>query len=41
MQDMLTEEDLLDNEQYAKIIQDQASSDEKTLGVVRTSSPTE
>lgn len=30
---MLDEEDLQDNEKYAKIIQDQAAHDEKTLGV--------
>lgn len=33
MQEMLDEEDLQDNEKYAKIIQDQAAHDEKTLGV--------
>lgn len=37
MLDMLDEEDLLDNEKYAKIIQDQAANDEKTLGVSRVS----
>lgn len=37
MQDMLDEEDLLDDEQYAKIIQDQAANDEKTLGVTTVS----
>ncbi|KAI4500477.1 hypothetical protein M0802_004439 [Mischocyttarus mexicanus] len=33
MQEMLIEEDLQDDEKYAKIIQDQAANDEKTLGV--------
>lgn len=33
MQEMLDEENLQDNEKYAKIIQDQAAHDEKTLGV--------
>ncbi|XP_012276140.1 cyclin-H isoform X2 [Orussus abietinus] len=33
MQEMLDEEDLRDNEKYAKIIQDQAAHDEKILGV--------
>ncbi|XP_043467239.1 cyclin-H [Leptopilina heterotoma] len=37
MQDMLDEEDLLDNEKYAKIIEDQAANDEKTLGVTTVS----
>lgn len=40
MQDMLDEEDLKDNEKYAKIIQDQAANDEKILGVSKILSPT-
>lgn len=39
MQEMLDEEDLQDNEKYAKIIQDQAAHDEKTLGVNKILSP--
>lgn len=39
MQDMLDEEDLLDNEKYAKIIQDQAAHDDKILGVNKLLSP--
>ena len=41
MQEMLDEEDLQDNEKYAKIIQDQAANDEKTLGVSKVSSPSD
>ncbi|XP_033232097.1 cyclin-H [Belonocnema kinseyi] len=41
MQEMLDEDDLLDNEKYAKIIQDQAANDERTLGVVKVSSPSD
>lgn len=36
---MLDEDDLRDNEKYAKIIQDQAEHDEKILGVSKTLSP--
>lgn len=36
---MLDEEDLQDNERYAKIIQDQAAHDDKILGVNKLSSP--
>lgn len=32
---MLDEDDLHDNEKYAKLIQDQAANDEKILGVNR------
>lgn len=39
MQEMLDEEDLQDNEKYAKIIQDQAAHDEKILGVSKVLSP--
>lgn len=39
MQEMLDEEDLQDNERYAKIIQDQAAHDEKILGVGKILSP--
>ncbi|KAK0093944.1 hypothetical protein PV326_012293 [Microctonus aethiopoides] len=35
MQEMLDEDDLHDNEKYAKLIQDQAANDEKILGVNR------
>jgi cyclin H len=41
MQEMLDEEDLLDNEKYAKIIQNQADHDEKVLGVTNVLSPTD
>lgn len=37
MQEMLDEEDLQDNEKYAKIIQNQGSHDEKILGVSKMS----
>lgn len=39
MQEMLDEEDLQDNEKYAKIIQDQAAHDEIILGVSKVLSP--
>jgi len=39
MQEMLDEEDLQDNEKYAKIIQDQAAYDDKILGVNKILSP--
>lgn len=39
MQEMLDEEDLQDNERYAKIIQNQAAHDEKILGVGKILSP--
>ncbi|KAH0954311.1 hypothetical protein HN011_005482 [Eciton burchellii] len=39
MQEMLDEEDLQDNEKYAKIIQDQAAYDDKILGVNKIVSP--
>lgn len=39
MQEMLDEEDLQDNEKYAKIMQDQAANDEKILGVSKVLSP--
>ncbi|KAH0553666.1 hypothetical protein KQX54_003307 [Cotesia glomerata] len=35
MQEMLDEEDLLDDDRYAKIVKDQAANDEKILGVDR------
>lgn len=41
MQDMLDEEDLLDSEKYAKIIQDQAANDDKILGVTKVVSPSD
>ncbi|KYQ52918.1 Cyclin-H, partial [Trachymyrmex zeteki] len=39
MQEMLAEEDLQDNEKYAKIIQDQAAHDDKILGINKILSP--
>lgn len=39
MQEMLDEEDLQDNEKYARIIQDQAAHDDKILGVNKILSP--
>lgn len=39
MQEMLDEDDLQDNEKYARIIQDQEASDKKALGVKRLRSP--
>lgn len=39
MQEMLDEEDLQDNEKYAKIIQDQAAYDDKILGINKILSP--
>lgn len=36
---MLDEEDIQDSEKYAKIVQDQAAHDEKTLGVNKILSP--
>ncbi|XP_011310212.1 cyclin-H [Fopius arisanus] len=39
MQEMLDEEDMHDNEKYAKIVQEQAAQDEKTLGVRGLGSP--
>ncbi|XP_034941959.1 cyclin-H [Chelonus insularis] len=39
MQEMLDEDDLQDDEKYAKIIQDQAANEEKILGVNKIRSP--
>lgn len=39
MQEMLDEEDLHDDEKYAKIILDQAANDDKVLGVNKLRSP--
>lgn len=36
---MLDEEDLHDDDRYAKIVKDQAASDDKVLGVERIHSP--
>lgn len=39
MQELLDEDDLQDDDKYAKIMQDQAAMDEKTLGVRKVHSP--
>lgn len=39
MQEMLEDDDLHDNEKYAKIIQNQEAHDKKILGVNRLRSP--
>lgn len=40
MQEMFDEEDLMDDEKYAKIVQNQANHDDKVLGVTKVSPST-